>query len=326
MMGEGGLMNDHDLVASVDTLAAIRGELGRSPLSRSARRTYYGALQHFETWRGGRAMTRLLIEEYAAYLLAQGQTPATVRHHQSALTWWARRVADLAAEEPGLDPARRAEIVYQAERAATARKVAGNSPQQGRHVSAGEIRALLQACVADAGPAGSRDAAMIAVAFSTGMRRAELCALDLGDVAPIPEGYELTIRHAKGNKTRAVTVYNGARDYLRDWLAVRGHRPGALFLACKGGAILPHGLGVQSLHERLLRRAAQAGVTNITWHDARRTLAGELLDGGADLATVQRILGHASPVTTANYDRRPEETRRKALRAMHVPYLRKGGA
>jgi len=322
MMGEGGLMNDHDLVASVDTLAVIRGELGRSPLSRSTRRTYLGALQDFERWRGGRAMTRLLVEEYAAHLLAQGQTPATVRHHQSALAWWARRVADLAAEEPGMDPARRAEIVYQAERAATARKVAGNSPQQGRHVAAGEIKALLTVCVDDPQPAGGRDAALISLAFASGMRRAELCGLQIEDVGEIEGGYELTIRHAKGNKTRAVTVYNGAASYLTDWLALRGHRPGALFLACRGDAILEHGLGVQSLHERLLRRAGQAGVTHITWHDARRTLAGELLDAGADLATVQRILGHASPVTTANYDRRPEETRRKALRGLHVPYLR----
>jgi len=319
-------MINRDLILTGDALSAIRGELERSPLSRSARRTYYGALQDFEAWREGRAMTKLLVEEYAAYLLAQGQTPATVRHHQSALAWWARRVADLAAEEPGLDPARRAEIVYQAERAATARKVAGNSPQAGRHVADGEIRALLGACVADAGPAGSRDAALISLAFATGMRRAELCGLELEDVGEIEGGYELTIRHAKGNKTRSVTCYNGAASYLRDWLALRGHRPGALFLACRGGAILPHGLGVQSLHERLLRRAGQAGVSHVTWHDARRTLAGELLDGGADLSTVQRILGHSSPVTTANYDRRPEETRRAALRAMHVPYLRKGGA
>ena len=123
-----------------------------------------------------------------------------------------------------------------------------------------------------------------------------------------------------------VAIYNGARNYLRDWLELRGHRPGSLFLAIrKGGTILEHGIGVQSLREMLLRRAAEAGVTNIAWHDARRTLAGELLDHGTDLATVQRILGHASPVTTSAYDRRPEETRRKALRAMHVPYLRGRG-
>jgi hypothetical protein len=56
----------------------------------------------------------------------------------------------------------------------------------------------------------------------------------------------------------------------------------------------------------------------------QRTLAGELQDHGTDLATVHKIIGHSSPVTMANYDRRPEETRRKALRGLHVPYLRGG--
>ena len=72
------------------------------------------------------------------------------------------------------------------------------------------------------------------------------------------------------------------------------------------------------------RATAAAGVSNVGWHDFRRTLAGNLLDEGADLATVQRILGHSSPVTTSAYDRRPEETRRKALRSLHLPYWRRG--
>jgi len=65
-------------------------------------------------------------------------------------------------------------------------------------------------------------------------------------------------------------------------------------------------------------------VINLHWHNAWRPPAGSLLDNGVDLAAVQKILGHASPVTTSAYDRRPEETRRKALRGVHVPYLRKG--
>jgi hypothetical protein len=54
----------------------------------------------------------------------------------------------------------------------------------------------------------------------------------------------------------------------------------------------------------------------------RRTTAGDLLDVGADIVTVQKILGHSSPATTARYDRRPEETKRKAISLLHVPYQR----
>lgn len=137
-------------------------------------------------------------------------------------------------------------------------------------------------------------------------------------------GYELILRRAKGDKTRSVAVYNGAMEYLRDWLALRGSCEGPVFLAIrKGGAIQDHGLGGQSLQEMLSRRAKAVGVLDVHWHDARRTLAGNLLDAGTDLATVQRILGHSSPVTTSAYDRRPEETLSRALRGLHVPYLRR---
>jgi site-specific recombinase XerD len=310
--------------AAMDVIAR---ELARDPQigSRHTRRTYTGALATFEEWRAGRPMTKILVEEYAAHLQRQGKAAATINHQLSAIRWWARRVADLAADNPHLEPKRAALITRQAERVAGVSNVKGSGPQRGRHVSEGEVRALLWVCIQDDSPAGVRDAALISVAFATGMRRSELVQLELADVAQVDEGYELTIRQAKRNKRRTVAVYNGARDYLRDWLALRGEAAGPLFLAIrKGGAILDHGLGTQSLQEMLEKRAMQAGIAQgIGWHDARRTLAGTLLDNGIDLATVQKILGHSSPVTTAAYDRRPEETRRRALRGLHVPYLRR---
>ena len=71
----------------------------------------------------------------------------------------------------------------------------------------------------------------------------------------------------------------------------------------------------------LRKRAAQAGVDEMTPHDLRRTMVGDMLDAGADLATVQKVCGHASPTTTARYDRRPEEAKRKAAGLLHVPYF-----
>ena len=327
-------MGDKDLImgalepptrSGADTLAVIKGELDRSPslASKHSRRSYRGALREFEEWREGRPVTKRLVESYAAMLQEKGQAAATINHKISAIRWWAKRLADLAQEDPSLTPSKRREIAAQAERAATVGNVKGEPMPRGRHVSEGEVKALLQDCIDD-GPAGTRDAALIALAFATGMRRGELCALALEDVGTLDGGYNLTIRRAKGNKSRTVAVYHGAARYLADWLAARGDRPGPLFLAIrKDGLILEHGIGTQSLQEMLYRRALAAGVEKINWHDARRTLAGNLLDSGVDLATVQRILGHASPETTSAYDRRPEETRRKALRGVHVPYLRK---
>ena len=317
------------LVVAGDTLSVIRGELDRSPLAPNSRRAYFSALKDFEKWRVGRPMTRTTVQAYLADLQAREPklSPAHINNRLAAVRWWARRMADLAEEAEGLTPAQRRDIAHLAERAALVKKVPGGSLPRGRLVGEGEIRALLQVCVGDETPAGGRDAAIISLAFTTGMRRSELCGLQVGDVAEIAGGYELTIRRAKGGKDRQVPAYNGARDYLRDWLAIRGDRPGALFLAIrkgKAGLILEHGMGGQSLQEMLGKRAEQAGVVSLGWHDARRTVCSNLLEDGTDLATVQKILGHSSPAVTVKYDRRPVEAQRKALRGVHVPYLRRG--
>lgn len=64
----------------------------------------------------------------------------------------------------------------------------------------------------------------------------------------------------------------------------------------------------------------QAGLRRLTWHDFRRTFAGNLLDNGNDLLTVQNLMGHASPTTTAAYDRRGKAVKRRASRNLRVPY------
>ncbi|MGW5265138.1 tyrosine-type recombinase/integrase [Microbispora sp. NPDC004025] len=69
-------------------------------------------------------------------------------------------------------------------------------------------------------------------------------------------------------------------------------------------------------------RYAQAAVARRTPHDFRRTFVGELLDAGVDLATTQALVGHASPATTARYDRRPERRRQEATDKLTLPNAR----
>ena len=137
-------------------------------------------------------------------------------------------------------------------------------------------------------------------------------------------GEMLTIRLVgKGHKERLVYLDNGAAMALRDWLAIRGTQPGALFTrGLKGGHLLTGALPMtpQAIHDVIVRRAQQAGVSHVSPHDLRRSFVSDLLDAGVDIATVAQMAGHASVNTTARYDRRGEAAKKRAAGSLHVPY------
>jgi len=209
-------------------------------------------------------------------------------------------------------------------KAASIENVKGKRLPAGRSITAGELQALMGVCAQDSSPAGVRDAAIVALLYSCGLRVGELCGLDLIDYDP--EVGELVIRQAKRNKERLAHVLNGAARALDDWLSVRGQdAAGALFYPIRrGGHIWPGRLTTQAVYQLLRKRAEKAGIPALSPHDLRRTFVGDLLEAGGDLSTVQQLAGHASPVTTARYDRRPEGARRKAAALLHVPYRGQG--
>jgi site-specific recombinase XerD len=206
------------------------------------------------------------------------------------------------------------------ERVKEIRPAKGERLPAGRDASQGELAALLRACSADPGPAGARDAAMIALLYSTGVRRAELAGLELEDYSP--DTGELRVLRGKGRKDRIVYAAGGAAAALADWLAVRGEASGALFLPVnKGGRIAPRRMSDQAVYNALGKRAKQAGLSKpLSPHDLRRTFVGDMLDAGADIVTVQALAGHADVSTTARYDRRGERAKKKAAGLLHVPY------
>lgn len=202
-------------------------------------------------------------------------------------------------------------------RAADIANVKGSKADQaaGRALTLGELMALVASCN-DGTPSGTRDAAILAVAYSCGLRRAELVNLDLGDYK---DGV-LTV-HGKRNKVRTVPIENGAKTALDDWLAIRGDDAGALFWHVrKGGALVNRRMTTQAIYSIMAKRGEAAGVKEFSPHDLRRTFAGDLLDAGADISTVQKLMGHANVTTTAGYDRRGERAKKDAAKRLHFPY------
>jgi len=153
------------------------------------------------------------------------------------------------------------------------------------------------------------------------LRRAEVAVLDLEDY---DTGTGELLVLGKGGKQRNIYIDNGAADALADWLIIRGDREGRLLLAInKGGRMLDHGITDQAIYNVLRKRTKQAGVRDCSCHDLRRSFISDLLDAGADISTVAKLAGHAQVQTSARYDRRGEEAKRKAVALLHIPYRRR---
>ena len=205
-------------------------------------------------------------------------------------------------------------------RASALENVPWSTRPHGRTLTDSEIHALFDACAHDETPAGVRDAALLTVLYGGGLRRSEAAALDVHDYDASSRA--LTIRATQANRERVVYASDGAAQALERWIAIRGSAPGPLFVPVnKGSAILVQNgrLSDQSIYRALAKRGEQSGVREFSCQDLRRTFITKLLESGADISTVQRLAGHASPTTTQRYDRRSQTVQRELARMLDVP-------
>jgi len=159
---------------------------------------------------------------------------------------------------------------------------------------------MSQAAVAadDGAPVGRRDLAIVELLYATGCRVGELCGADVSDVDLTDRRFRVL---GKGRKERIIPFGQPAGRALADWLEVRPDIPPrageqALFIGVRGRRIDQR--TVRAIVQRLAR---QAGVSAIAPHGLRHSAATHILEGGADLRTVQELLGHASLATTQRY-------------------------
>jgi site-specific recombinase XerD len=205
------------------------------------------------------------------------------------------------------------------QRAADLKPVRGERLPAGRMLQAGEVRTLFETCAADGSHSAKLDAAVLALLLGCGLRRAEAVGLTLSDYDA--RAGELRV-NGKGGKQRLVPVVNGSAKALAAWLRVRGTDVGPLLCpVSRWGSVELRPMTAQALYARLSARAARAGVGEFSPHDLRRTFVSALLENGADVAAVQRLAGHANVSTTARYDRRGEDAKRRAAELLHVPFV-----
>ena len=141
-----------------------------------------------------------------------------------------------------------------------------------------------------------RDRAILELFFSTGLRVSELCALN-SDIDLTRD--ELSVR-GKGEKVRVVFLSPAAKDAVRGYLKARKDMEEALFVDGRPNKL--HRIIPRDIQRHLKSYVARAGITNVvTPHTLRHAFATDLLSNGADIRSVQQLLGHASINTTQIY-------------------------
>jgi len=187
-------------------------------------------------------------------------------------------------------------------------------------LSVEQVQRLLEAAPGDT-PLLARDRAMFELLYSSGLRLAELVALDLGDGRLDLKAGEVTVT-GKGSKTRTVPVGARAREALQAWITVRAQiaapQEKALFVGARGRRIAP------GVVERQLRAwGARQGVQGkLHPHMLRHSFASHVLQSSQDLRAVQEMLGHASISTTQVYTHLDYQSLAKVYDAAH-PRARK---
>ncbi|MEK7515596.1 MAG: tyrosine-type recombinase/integrase, partial [Patescibacteria group bacterium] len=141
-----------------------------------------------------------------------------------------------------------------------------------------------------------RDRAILELLFSTGLRVSELCALN-SDIDLTRD--ELSVR-GKGEKVRVVFISTTAKETVQDYLKARKDMEEALFVDGRLNKL--HRISPRDVQRHLKKYVALAGITSVvTPHTLRHAFATDLLSNGADIRSVQQLLGHASINTTQIY-------------------------
>jgi site-specific recombinase XerD len=259
----------------VDTAVAVNRFLSSPALSEATRRAYAADLRDFSLWLDdqGIGLDDLDVRVLAAYTAELGRArrglaPTTIARRLSAVRSLARHA---------LGPARVPDAAL--------------APRRPRRLpetpALEEVESAVDRAGRDAEPLALRNAAVLELAYSCGLRSAEVVALDLGDVDLDREHVHV---RGKGGKERLVPLGEEAAWRVGLWL--RDGRPALVRVACDALFLSVRGRRLDtSVLRRLMRNP----------HRLRHAYATHLLEGGADLRTIQELLGHASLSTTQIY-------------------------
>jgi integrase/recombinase XerD len=262
-----------------DYLAVLTAERGLAPNTLAA---YRRDLRQYVEFLDERMPQPDLIDDYLAWLSEQGYARSTITRKVSAVRGFHRfeLIEGITDSDPTVfvDPPKR-------------------TPALPKALSVDEILGLLDS-IDPSDDAGVRDSALLEFMYATGCRVTEAVGVDLNDLDLVDRVVMLT---GKGRKQRLVPVGGAAVSAIEAWLPVRlelARRTDAVFLNLRGTR-----LSRQGVFDIVRKRAMRAGIApdRISPHVLRHSAATHMVEGGADLRTVQEMLGHANVSTTQIY-------------------------
>lgn len=257
-------------------------------LSAHTVRAYVGDVVSLLGFAGDRELDLAVLRGWLAALRAGGASRTTLARRSAAartFTAWAHRVGKLQVD-PGIRLA--------------APRAHRKLPAVLRQEQAAELLAASGSGAAELDPMALRDHALLELLYATGVRVSELCGLDVDDV---DLGRRVVRVLGKGGKERVVPFGVPAQRAVREWLeqgrpaVARESSPPALLLGARGGRFQP--ASVRRIVHDALGAVPDAPVMGP--HGFRHSAATHLLEGGADLRSVQELLGHATLATTQLY-------------------------
>ena len=192
-------------------------------------------------------------------------------------------------------------------------------PAAGRMLASDELAALLRTCLTGPRRRASRDRAIIALMAGCGLRRAEVCDLEMSDYNQATG--QLSV-YGKERKRRTNYLANSVKTSMDAWLVIRGSEPGPIFpVLIEGDQMIMRHMATNALWKMLGKRGKDAGLEHFEPHDFRRTFISNLIDANVDIATVAELVGHANVAITAGYDRRGEKRKADAAGLIHLPEI-----
>ena len=273
-----------------DSLTALRKMLSNSVVSRHTKRAYLTAFDDLIELAAGRPISRMMLMEYRASLIAEGLSAATINQRLCGV----RKLVNEARENGLIDPA-------EAVRLTSVPGVPQNGVRLGTWLTKEETQRLL-ATVDRTELIGKRNFAILSVLCHCALRREENAKLETSRIQQREGRWVVADLIGKRGRVRTVPIPAAAKDALDEWTSASGITSGPIWRGMRrGGAVTGLGLSAWSVWDVVVTAAKAAGIDHLGPHDLRRTCAKLCRKAGGELEQIQALLGHEDLSTTARY-------------------------